>query len=188
VTISVGAAAGVVTASVALSGPGSNGDSLNVQIKAELSQVVTALSKLEFEITNNARFNSPTYSSGCAASATKQVAVFLAQHQCKEYASTTTEVRGHGIVTPVVVSWVVMPTRALASMYESLAYQPESGNPPGQPPSLFPGSCYASGQDDETVWAEQVHPTGHVDTDRKILQAMAPVHLTAGYLNIHCIG
>ena len=187
-TLAVTAAAGVATATLTLSGSGSRANSLNVQVKADLAQVIAALSKLGFKSANNSSFSSPKFSSGCAASASGQVAVFLARHPCKEYASTTTEVKGHGIVAPVAISWVVMPTPALGGQYEDLADKSGDGNPPGQPPSSFTGLCYASGQDNETVWAEQVQPTGHVDTDKEILQAMSPVHLTAGYLKIHCTG
>jgi hypothetical protein len=78
-----------------------------------------------------------------------------------------------------------MSTISLAAQYKVYADTPGEGNPPGQS-STFTGFCYSSGQDGDTVWTEQVQPTGNIQTDQEILQAAAPQTLSAGYLKQHC--
>lgn len=183
-SIAITATIGAVALTTTLSGSGGS-SSLNVQVKADLAQSIAVLSKLGYTNMSNTSFAKPTGGSDCAASASGQVRLFLSHHNCKEYATAETELKGNGIATPVVITWVVMPTPTLAGRYQSLADKLGYGNPPGQSPA-FTGRCYASGQNGQTVWAEQVQPTGHVDADRQILQAMAPVQLTPNYLEIHC--
>jgi hypothetical protein len=163
---------------------GSADGGVSVQVDAHLNQSVTALLALRFA---GSRLG-PSYATDCARSATGEVNQFLVRHRCKEYVSTTLTIHKPGTAAQVVVSWVVMPTTALASQYKATADAPHTGNPPGE--RGFSGLCYASGQNGATVWAEQVRPTGHmpVGTEREILQATAPKKPSAGYLQQHCIG
>ncbi len=184
----VTATVGVVAVTAVLtggSGPG-NHRSLSVEVKADLSHAIVALIALGYRSV----IPQPSPSRDCAASATGNVRQFLTRHSCKEYASTTLTAYKQEGGAQVAISWVVMPTTALAEQYKTEADTPGQGNPPEQSPN-YNGLCYASGQDGATVWTEQLQPTGHltVSADRKILQAAAPVkHLTTAYMQQHCVG
>jgi hypothetical protein len=156
-----------------------------VQVKADLTQAIAALAKLGFPSTRS--INS-SYGTDCEKTASGGVKQFLTRHPCKEYASAILTARRQGTTARVAISWVVMPTANLAEQYEAKANVYGQGNPPGEPPMTFNGHCYASHQNDATVWAEQVQPTGHVNADREILQAAAPAKLTLDYLHKHCVG
>lgn len=182
-TVTAAITIGFVTVTLSTgSGPGDGG--VSVQVDANLNQAVAGLLTLRFA---GVRLG-PSYATDCAGSATGEVSQFLVRHPCKQYASTTLKVHRPGTAAQAVVSWVVMPTAALASQYKATADAPHTGNPPGE--RGFSGLCYASGQTGTTVWTEQVKPTGKmpVETEREILQATAPRKLSAGYLQQHCIG
>jgi hypothetical protein len=180
--VAVTVAAGAVVVGVSLGASAGSGDSLTVQVKADLTEAIAALAKIGFRSTPS---TSPSSGTACAASATGEVRQFLMRYPCKEYASTTLMARRQGATAQVVISWVVMPTLTLAEHYKTKADAPQLGNPPGEP-LAFNGLCYASGQNGATVWTEQVQPTGHVNTDREVLQAAAPRKLTLSYLQQHC--
>jgi hypothetical protein len=112
---------------------------------------------------------------------------FLTANPCTEYAVTLINLHKPGIATQAVISWVAMTAPSLTLQYKELADELHRGNPPGQPPD-FNGLCYASGQNGDTAWVAQVKPTRHVAVDRQILQAVAPVKLSVGYLRTHCTG
>jgi hypothetical protein len=196
VGLAVGVTVAVTIGFVAISGSfggsaaGSAGN-LSVQVKADLNEAVASLATLGFRGTRSANSGmpSPSYGRACAASATGGVRQFLARHLCKEYASAMLTALRQGASAQVAISWVLMPTVALAAQYKAEADAPLSGNPPGE--SLaFSGLCYASGQNGATVWTEQVEPIGplRINVERQILQAAAPGKLAAGYLRQHCVG
>jgi hypothetical protein len=182
VTVAATAAVGVVAFTASLSG---SGGSLNVQVKADLTQSIVALAKIGFDRAPGTSSSNPSYGTDCKSSATGQVKLFLTQHPCKEFATATLTTARSGTTAQVAISWVVMPTINLATQYKTRADTPGEGNPPGQS-GAFTGLCYSSGQDGDTVWSEQVQPTGNVDADREILQAVAPETLSSGYLQQHC--
>jgi len=186
ITITAAITFGAVTIIGSLGGSG-GADRLSVQVKADLNHAVAVLAALGFRSTRSTSPSTPSPRNGtdCAASATGAVRQFLARHPCKEWASATLTARKQGAAAPVAITWVVMPTVALAGQYKARVDTFGQGNPPGE--SLFDGLCYASGQDGATVWTEQVQP-GHlsVNADREILQAAAPRELPRGYLQQHC--
>lgn len=184
VAITATIAGGVV---VSLSRAGASRGNLSVQVSADLTHTIAVFSKLGFHNASNINTGNPGFGTDCAASATGQVRQFLSRHPCKEYAIARLKTERQGINGLVVLSWVVMPNASLASQYKSMVDRLGTGNPPGQS-SAFTGGCYASGENGDTVWAEQVQPTGHVAVDRDILQAAAPVELAKGYLQVHCKG
>lgn len=177
---------GALTLSASLNGSSTSGDSLTVQVKADLTQAIAALAELGFHSTRSMNTRSPKSAAGCAASATGEVRQFLTRHPCKEDATTILTTHRQGTTTQLAMSWVVMPTSILATQYRAKVNREGLGNPPGEPPA-FNGLCYASGQNGLTVWAEQVKPTGDSNVDREILQAAAPSKLTSAYLHLHCI-
>lgn len=183
-TIAIGAI--TVTATV---GSGAKRDrTLSVQVKANLNQIATDLATLGFRaIRSITPAPEPSYSTNCAGSATGGVRQFLTRHPCKEYATATLITHKRGNKAKVAITWVVMPTKALARQYKHQAGKPGGGNPPGQPPA-FNGLCYASGQNGPTVWAEQVQTTGPLSlhAKRKILQSAALRKLSREYLQVHC--
>jgi hypothetical protein len=183
---------GFVTLAASLdSSAGGSGGSLSVQVKADLNQAVASLAALGFRNarSTSSRTPSTSYGTDCAASSTGEVRRYLGRHPCKEYASAMLAARSHGATAQVAISWVVMPSVALAAQYKSEADAPRNGNPPGES-RAFNGRCHASGEDGATVWTEQVQPTGplSVDAERQILRAAAPRKLTEGYLLRHCTG
>jgi hypothetical protein len=180
-TVAATLTVGAVAVTATLSGPGGSGRNLNVRVNANLTQAIGALTKIGFTSASGAK------SSGidCANNATGEVKSFLTQHPCKEFAAATWITARHGTITHVTISWVVMPTFSLATQYKANSDAPGEGNPPGQSPT-FTGLCYSSGQDGNTVWAEQVQPTGYPQADQEVLQAAAPESLSASYLIQHC--
>jgi hypothetical protein len=103
-----------------------------------------------------------------------------------EYAIASIRAHRQDTSAQVAISWVVMPTPALATQYKHMVDERYRGNPPGES-AAFNGLCYASGQNGETVWVDQVQPTGHINADQEILQVMAPTKLSPSYLDIHCV-
>jgi hypothetical protein len=186
-TVAVAATIGVISVSASLAGSSGSGDTLTVQVKADLTQVAAALASRGFQDTRSASSMTSSYATNCAANATLEVKQFLTQNQCKEYATAILIVRKRGTTTRVAITWVVMPSVTLAKQYKAIADAYGKGNPPGQPPTFFPGRCYASGQNGATVWAEQVQPTGNLTTDQEILQAAAPTMLSRDDLREHCV-
>ena len=185
ITVAMAAAVGAVTLTASLTASGKSGSSLNVQVKADLTQSVAALAKLGFNGRASTTSNTSGDATACTKSATKEVQKFLMRHPCKEFATVTLTAVKDRASTQVVISWVVMPTTALANLYKQLADQLGEGNPPGQS-AAFTGLCYASAQDGITVWAEQVKPTGDRIIDRQILQKTAPSPLSGNYVQKHC--
>jgi hypothetical protein len=186
ITASAAITAGAVTFTFVTSNSSGASDSISVQANIDLTQILTELPKLGFagSVPQNGASDS---SQDCSRSSTGDVKQFLAKNSCKEYAVTSVKLHKQGIATQAVISWVVMATPSLTMQYKSLVDKRRKGNPPGQPTN-FNGLCYASGQDDNTAWVAQVQPTGHVAVDRQVLQAVAPVKLSASYLGIHCVG
>jgi hypothetical protein len=79
-----------------------------------------------------------------------------------------------------------MPTPSLASVYKTVVDAYGTGNPPGAS-SAFDGRCYASEQQDSTVWTVEVQPIGNPDIDQAILQAAAQRKFSSAYLSEHCV-
>jgi hypothetical protein len=148
--------------------------------------VVAALLKLQFAGTSIVQPTGSNSSSGCGESASGDVKKFLTIHPCKDSAVASITMHKQGVSTQAAVSWVVMPSPALASQYKAMVDERFSGNPPGES-DVFDGLCYSSGQSGETVWVGQVLPTGQLPVDREILQAVSPVELTVSYLKVHCV-
>ena len=185
--VAVAITIGAITVTAIASSGSNNRRSLSVQVKADLNQAVSDLAALGFRSTRSINsVPSPSYGTDCAVDATHGVRQFLSRHPCKEYATAKLTARRDGRTGQIAMTWVVMPSTALASRYKADADTPNAGNPPGQSPA-FNGLCYASGQRGPIVWTEQVQPTGGLSVDRKILQAVAPTKLTPGYLQQHCI-
>jgi hypothetical protein len=165
-------------------GGAAGGSSLTVQVNLDITDAVKALETLGF-----AGVVAPTPAPGtnCAASATGAVRQFLGHHPCEEYTVTKLTIHKQGVAARVAISWVVMPTTALASQYKAKADSPHTGNPPGE--QGFSGYCYASRQNGATVWAEQVRPVGNmpVTAEREVLQSAAPGKLSPAYLQQHCL-
>jgi hypothetical protein len=186
-TIAIGA--GAATIDIAISGdPADASSGITVQANISLNQAVAELEKLGFAGTKFVQSAGSNPSADCAQNASGDVRQFLSLHPCKEYAiSSLTMNNSQGISTQAAVSWVVMPSAALADQYKMMVDKHHSGNPPGEPTAIFNGLCYASGQSGETVWVSQVRKTSNLAADRQILQAVAPQELTASYLKVHCI-
>lgn len=183
VTATIVVGAGAATISVANSGNSTGAsNSIRVQANINLSQAIAELSKLGFAGSDSVRQTDTK----CAQNASGDVRKFLTLHPCKEYAIASIKMHKQDVSTAAAVSWVVMPSIALANRYKAIVDRRHSGNPPGES-AAFNGLCYASGQSVETVWVDQVRPTGHPAVDRQILQAVAPVRLPASYLKMHCI-
>jgi hypothetical protein len=169
----------------ATAGGAADESSLTVQVNVNVTDTVRALEALGFAgVVSPPSASSPN----CAASATGSVRLFLIRHPCNAYAGRRLTIHRQGTAALVAISWVEMPTAALARQYKATADVPNTGNPPGE--RGFSGLCYASGQRGTKVWTEQVKPFGYVPvaTERWILQAAAPRKLTAGYLLKHCVG
>jgi hypothetical protein len=186
-----------------------SGDSLTVQVNADLTQIIAALARLGFRIARGAdsaspsrdsrpqaALPSPSHGPACVGTATGRVRTFLlgkhhGKNNCKESASSIMTISRQGVTTRVVITWVVLGDANLAGQYEDKANSPHqgAGNPPGEPPKVFDGDCYASGRNGATVWTEQVHLTGSTtNTDQEILRAMAPTttKLSPRYLQKNC--
>jgi hypothetical protein len=185
ITAAVAITAGTATFTLTRGNSSDASDSVSVQFNLDSKQIVAALQELGFAGTVR-RIGASGSSLDCSQSATGDVRQFLARNPCKEYAATLAQLSRQGIATQAVISWVVMANPGLAMQYKNLADERHEGNPPGQPIS-FNGLCYASGQNDDTVWVAQVQPSGHAAVDAQILQAVTPVTLSATYLRIHCV-
>jgi hypothetical protein len=186
ITATVAITVGAVTFTLTRGGSAGASDSVSAQANVDFNQAVAELPKLGYagKVSQNGASDS---SQDCSQHSTGAVRQFLSTNQCKEYAVTLINLHKQGIVTQAVISWVVMATPGLTLQYKNLVDERHQGNPPGQPPK-FNGLCYASGQDEGAAWVAQVQPTGQVAEDRQILQAVAPVELSANYLGVHCIG
>jgi hypothetical protein len=110
----------------------------------------------------------------------------LTHYPCEQYAADTWTITRQDSTTQVVFGWVEMPTTSLARQYKAVVDSYSTGNPPGVS-SAFNGRCYASGQQDSTVWTVEVQPTGNLSADRMILQAAAQQKLSPDYLGEHCV-
>ena len=186
ITATVAITIGAVTFTLTRGGSADASDSVSAQANVDFSQAVAELPKLGFagNVSQNGASDS---SQDCSQHSTGAVKQFLSRNQCKEYAVTLINLHKQGIATQAVISWVVMATPGLTLHYKNVVDERYNGDPPGQP-SKFDGLCYASGQDEGAAWVAQVQPTGQVAVDRQILQAIAPVELSADYLGVHCIG
>jgi hypothetical protein len=156
-----------------------------VQVNADLGKTVSALLAGKFSGRSNSGTSIATYHADCAGSATGQVKQFLTRHLCKQYAVEAWTITGQGVATQVSFSWVEMATASLAGQYKGLVDKYHTGNPPGVP-LAFDGKCYASGQEDSSVWVIEVQSTGHAETDHEVLQAAAHRTLSTDYLGRHC--
>lgn len=163
-----------------------SGGSLSVQVNVDLGKAVSALLALKFAGHSNSGTSLANYRADCAESASGQVKQFLTRHPCKQYGAETWTITRQDAKAQVAFSWVEMPTASLAGQYKAVVDAYSTGNPPGVS-SAFNGRCYASGQQDSTVWAVEVQPTGNVRVDQEILQAAAPRNLPADYLQRHCV-
>jgi hypothetical protein len=186
ITAAVAITTGAIAFTLTRGGSSSVDGSVSNQASAALKQAVTELPKLGFA-GNVSQSGASDSSQNCSQNSTGDVKQFLIKNPCKEYAVTLIDLHKKGISTQASVSWVVMATPSLTFQYKTLADELRKGNPPGQPTN-FNGRCYASGQDDDAAWVAEVRPTGHVAVDRQILQAVAPVHLSASSLKVHCVG
>jgi hypothetical protein len=188
IAVTVGGTIGGVAITGGFNASSNGGDDLSVQVNVDLDKAISALSSLGFggRQTSNIGASGAGYPTGCADSATGQVKEFLVHYPCVQYTAKTWTITRRGVTSQVVFSWVEMPTSFLASHYKVLVDTYSTGNPPGVS-SAFNGRCYASGQQDSTVWTVEVQPTGNLDFDRMILQASARGPLSGEYLEKHCI-
>lgn len=187
ITATVAIAAGIVTYTVTSGSSSGAGASVSLQANIDLGQAVSEITKLGFSGSDNAKNGSLNSPADCAQNSTGDVRMFLTRNQCKEYSVALLKIHKQGVATQAAISWVAMTTSGLALQYKDIVDKRLNGNPPGQPPN-FSGLCYASGQNGDTAWVAQVQPTGYISVDRQILQAIAPVKLSANYLEMHCIG
>jgi hypothetical protein len=177
---------GGVTYTVTSGGPSSASDGTSIQANVDLGHAVSELMKLGFAGSDNLTTGGSNSAADCTLNSTGEVKAFLTQNPCKEYSVALVKINRQSVSTQAVVSWV-MTSPSLAVRYKDIVNERYAGNPPGQP-SAFSGICYASGQEEDSVWVAQVQPTGSMTADRQILQAVAPVDLSESYLHAHCIG
>ena len=161
---------------------------LSLNANVDVNKAIGTLAGLGFggkllSSTETPADSSPT---NCAKTASGKVRVFLTHYPCKEYASDTYAISRQAFTTDVVFAWVEMPTTALATRYKAIVDKFDTGNPPGVSPA-FNGLCYASGQQDATVWTVEIQPIGNVDFDRSTLESVAPAVLSSPYLVKHCV-
>ena len=161
---------------------------ISVQVSVDINKTISELSSLGFggKRTSTAATSASSYSTDCSQNATGLVKEFLTQHPCKQYTVETWTVTQQDKTTQVAFSWVEMPTTSLASQYKAEVDTYKTGNPPGVSPATFNGKCYASKQQDSTVWAVEVNPTKDIKFNQEILQAAAQESLSPAYLKIHC--
>jgi hypothetical protein len=169
-------------------GSPANGGGLSVQVKTDLNKAVVALTAIGFRGARGPshRILGPSYNSDCAISATGKVKQFLTFHPCEQYATASRAITKRKTTALVAFVWVEMPTVYLGNQYKNLVDEYGTGNPPGMS-RAFSGLCYASGQSGTIVWTVQVEPTGHVNADRRILQAAVNGTLAPSYLREHCV-
>jgi hypothetical protein len=171
-----------------LSSSSNQGNDLSVQVNIGLNTAIDKLSSLGFggrQISNSGT-SGLSHRTDCAKSATGLVRQFLTRHPCEQYAAFVYTATRQGATTQVAFSWVEMPAASLAIQYKDEVDTYGKGNPPGVSP-VFNGHCYASGQQDSTVWTVWVLPTGNINIDRTILQAAAQRKFPAAYLQKHCV-
>jgi hypothetical protein len=186
VTVGVALALGAWTVT-ASSGSSSGSSSLSVQVKVDLNQALAGLASVGFRNAgkSGAVASGPSYHTDCAASATGSIKAFLERSPCKQYAIATRTITQKATTTRVAFSWVEMPTLDQAGQYKRDADTYRTGNSPGVALD-FNGRCYASGQENATVWTIYVETTGEKNIDQKILQAAAHGRLSSRYLQVHC--
>jgi hypothetical protein len=179
---------GGLTITGSFDSPSDGSSGLSVQVNVDLKNSTSALSGLGFggKSISSVGISSSSHLTGCAASATGQVRQFLTHYPCEQYAADTWTITKQGSTTQVVFSWVEMPTTSLAEQYKGVVDTYSTGNPPGVSPA-FKGHCYASGQQDSTVWTVEIQPTENLSADRAILQAAARQKLAPDYLGKHCV-
>jgi hypothetical protein len=188
VALTVAGTAGGLAVTGNFSASSNGGNDLSVKVNVDLNKATSALSSLGFSgrQVSNLATSDVTHPTDCAKSATGQVRQFLTRYPCKQFAANTWTITRQGANTQVVFSWVEMPTTSLAGQYKVVVDTYSTGNPPGVP-AAFNGRCYASGQQDSTVWTVEVQPTGNLNIDRIILQAAAQRKLSQDYLEKHCV-
>src|SRR5262249_8757862 len=128
--------------------------SLSVQVKVDLNQALAGLASLGYrsEGTGSSVAPGPSYRTDCAANATGTLKQFLERYPCKQYAVAARTVTRKGTSARVAFSWVEMPTSTQADQYKINVDRYRTGNSPGV--SLdYNGQCYASGQENTTVWS-----------------------------------
>jgi hypothetical protein len=167
---------------------GGSGATLSTQVNVDLNKAISTLSALQFggKLVSSTGAPESSQSSSCAANSTGQVQQFFSHYSCEEYTADEWTITRQGSTTQVAFGWVEMPSSSLAAQYKAIVDAYGTGNPPGVS-SAFNGKCYASGQQDSTVWTVEVKPTGHVGGDRTILQAAAQQQLSSAYLGSHCV-
>jgi hypothetical protein len=173
--VTVAGTLGGLTATGTFSSPSGGSGGLSVQVNLDLSKAISALSGLQFggKLVSSVGTSGTGDPTNCAANATGQVRQFLTHYPCKRYAADMWKITRQDSTTNVVFAWVEIPTTPLANRYKIIVDTYNTGNPPGAS-SSFDGRCYASGQQNSTVWTVEIQPTGNVNTDRTVLQAAAP--------------
>jgi hypothetical protein len=179
---------GGLTATGTFNSSASASSGLSVNVTADLNKAIGSLAGIGFggKLLSSTGTLANNNSTDCAGTASGQVKTLLTHYPCKQYASDTWAITRQGSTTDVAFSWVEMPTTALAIRYKSIVDKFDTGNPPGVSPA-FDGLCYASGQQDATVWTVEIQPTGNVSSDRETLQAATPAGLPSPYLAKHCV-
>jgi hypothetical protein len=174
------------TGSLPFEGAGTGaGAGASVDVNVDLNQAAAALAAIGF---SSARVVQT--STDCAGSSTGSLQHFFTDYPCHKLVMASLTTRGQRTAARVVISWVTMPSRSLATIYRAKADAYGTGNPPepaGGP--RFNGLCYASGQSGSTVWTAQVQPisTPSPSIDREILSNVSPAKLSPGYVQQHCI-
>jgi transposase-like protein len=181
-------AIGPLVISETLSGSAAAGNSLSVQVKIDLNKALSELAiALGLHSTQGpgSRTSGPNYYPDCTKNATGDVKQFLTLYRCKQYVTAIRTLTNKGETVQVAFTWLEMTTSALAGKYQTKVDRLGTGNPPGVP-LVFNGHCYASGQQEMTVWTVFVRSTGNKNVDWKILQAAARRKFTSSYLQQHC--
>lgn len=188
VTVTVAVTVGGLAVTGNFSASSNGGNDLSVQVDFDLNKAISALSSLGFggRRISNLGTSGASHVTDCAKGTTRQVKKFLTRNRCKQYAANTWTITRQGGTAEVAFAWVEMPTASLAGQYKAVVDTYGTGNPPGVS-SAFNGRCYASGQQDSTVWTVEVRPTGNLNFDRMVLQAAAQRKLSPDYLGIHCV-
>jgi hypothetical protein len=188
VAVTVTGTVGGLAATGDFSASANGSKNLSVKVNVDLNKSIASLSSLGFggRRISNSSTSGVSHPTDCAQSATGQVRQFLTRYPCRQFAASTWIITRQNADVRVVFSWVEMPTTPLAGQYKAIVDTYSTGNPPGVP-AAFDGRCYASGQQDSTVWTVEVQPTGKVDIDRMILQAAAQRKLSPDYLGKHCV-
>jgi hypothetical protein len=188
VAVTVTGTAGGLAATGNFSASANGSKNLSVKVNVDLNKSIASLSSLGFggRQISGSNISGVSHLTDCAQSATGQVRQFLTRYPCKQFAASTWTITRQDATVRVIFSWVEMPTTPLAGQYKVIVDTYGTGNPPGVP-TTFNGRCYASGQQDSTVWTVEVQPTGKLNIDRMILQAAAQRKLSPDYLGKHCV-